>query len=77
MRQLVYIVFISNNHALFHLWKKKNLVEYQKVSKYYDHDCLQIFLLLFMSLLTVSIVQSNHILAETYFIFMKRKVEPQ
>ena len=30
MRQLVYIMFIANNHALFHLWWKENLVKYQK-----------------------------------------------
>ena len=24
---------------MFHLWWKQNLVNYQKVSKYYDHDC--------------------------------------
>ena len=46
VRQLVYIIFNTNNHASFHLhhasfhlpWKK-NLVKHQNVSKYYDHDC--------------------------------------
>ena len=32
-------MFIINNHASFHLWWQKNLVKYQKVSKYYDHYC--------------------------------------
>ena len=32
-------MFITNNHTLFHLWCKENLVLYQKISKYYDHDC--------------------------------------
>ena len=31
----------------------ENLVKHQKVSKYYGHDCLQNFLLLFMFLLAV------------------------
>ena len=35
--QLVYIMFITNNHASFHLWR--NLVKHQKLSKYYDYDC--------------------------------------
>ena len=34
----LYITFITNNHASFHLWWNENLVEYQKVSKYYDQD---------------------------------------
>ena len=29
VKQLVYAMFISNNHALFHLWWKKNLVNKQ------------------------------------------------
>ena len=39
MRQLVYTLFISNNHPSFHLWWKENLVKHQKVSKYYETDC--------------------------------------
>ena len=36
MRQFVYAMFITNNHASFRLWWKE---KYQKVSKYYVHDC--------------------------------------
>ena len=32
-------MFITNNQASFHLWGKENSVKYQKVSKYYAHDC--------------------------------------
>ena len=39
VRQLVFTMFITNNHNSFHLWWKKNLVKHQKVSKYYDQDC--------------------------------------
>ena len=37
----VYIVyqFISNNDALFHFWWKENLLNHQKVWKYYKYDC--------------------------------------
>ena len=42
---------------------KENLLNYQKVSKYYEHGCLQNFILLFMSLLTTLIVKNSHILA--------------
>ena len=56
--QLVYTMFVTNNWALFHLWWKEDLVKHQKVSKYYENDCLQNFLLLFMSLLTASIVKT-------------------
>ena len=65
-------MFITNNHASFHLqWeKKKKLGKFQKVLKYYVHDCLQNFLLFFMFLLTASIVENSHILAGIYFIFL-------
>ena len=39
MRQLVYTMFISNNCASQHLWRKENLVKHQRVSKYYENDC--------------------------------------
>ena len=39
MRQLVYAIFISNNHPSFPLWWNENLVKHQKVSKYYETDC--------------------------------------
>ena len=47
------------------------MVKYQKVSKLYDHDCLQNFLLLFMSFLTAFIGKNSHISAGIYFIFLK------
>ena len=61
--------FIINKHALFHLWQKELLLNHQKVSKYYEHDCLQNFILLFMSLVIALIVKNSHILAGIYFIF--------
>ena len=71
MRQVIYIMFITNNHTSFHLRSKKNLVKYQKVSKCYVHNCLRNFLLVFMFLLTALIVKNSLILAEIYFIFLK------
>ena len=53
---------ITNNQASFHLWRKENLLNDQKVSKNYEHDCLKDFLLIFISLLTASIVKNSHIL---------------
>ena len=63
-------MFINNNHVWLHLWWKGNLLNHQKVSKYFKYDCLQNFILLFMSLLTVWIVKSNS-LAGICFIFLK------
>ena len=71
MRQLVYTMFITNNHALFCLWSKENLIKYQKVSKYYVHDYLKNVVLLFMFLLTAQIVKKSRILARISFIFLK------
>ena len=42
-----------------------------KVSKYYENDCLQNFLLHFMSLLTAKFVKNSHIWARIYFNFLK------
>ena len=39
VRQLVYTMFITNNHASFHLWGKEILVKCQKVFKYYFYGC--------------------------------------
>ena len=35
-------MFVTNNHTSFYVWGKENLVKYQKVPKYYDHDCTKI-----------------------------------
>ena len=49
--------FVNNNSTLLYfLWMKK-LPNHTKVSKYYEHDSLENFLLLFMSLLTLLIVK--------------------
>ena len=61
MRQPVYVMLISNNRASFHLWQKENLLKHQRVSKYYESDCLQNFLLLFMFLLTAKFVKNSRI----------------
>ena len=61
MRQVIYAIFISNNRPWFHLWLKENLVKHQKISKYYENDCLQSFVLLFLSLLATPIVENSHI----------------
>ena len=71
MRQLVYTILISNNRPSFHLWWKENLAKLQQVSKYYEKDCLQIFLLLFMSLLPTKFVKNSHIWGKIYLIFLK------
>ena len=63
-----YYVFI-NMRASFHLWWNENLVEYWKVSTCYENDCLQNFLLLFMSLLTTPTVQNSYTYSRFYFIF--------
>ena len=31
---------INNNYVSFHSWWKENLLNHQKVSSYYNHDCL-------------------------------------
>ena len=65
---------MSNNRPSFHLWRRKNLVKHEKVSKYYENDCLQNFLSLFMSLLTAKFVRNSHTDARIYFFFLKNVV---
>ena len=64
-------MFVSNNRALFHLRWKKDLVKHQKFSKYYENDCLQNFLSLFMFLSTAKVLKNSHILGRICFIFLK------
>ena len=72
--QLLYTMFISKNHASFHLCWNQHLVKHQKVSKYYINDCLQNFLLVFLSLLAVvPIVESSHSLARISSISLNKR----
>ena len=71
MRQLVYTILISNNRPSFHLWWMENLGKLQQVLKYYEKDCLQIFLLLLMSLLPTKFVKNSHIWGKIYFSSLK------
>ena len=71
VKQLACTMFISNNRQSFHLWWKENLVNHLKLSKYYETDCLQSFLLLFMLLLTAKFAKHSHILARIFIIFLK------
>ena len=68
--------FITNNHASFHLCWKDNLLSHQKLSKYYEHDCLKNFLLLLMSLLIALIVKNSHILGWNLFYLSKKRSRP-
>ena len=66
--------FITNNHASFHLCWTENLLNHEKVSKYYEYDCLQNFILLFIPLLTTLIVKNSLILAGIFFVFLQKRV---
>ena len=50
-------MFITYNHASFHLWREENLVKHQEVSKYYDHDCS--FMMISQSLQSIPWVSFN------------------
>ena len=54
--------FVTINHASFHLWSEENMLNHQEFSKYYVHDNLQNFILLFMSLFTDLIVKNSNAL---------------
>ena len=71
MRMLVFTLFITNNRPSFNSWLKETVVKRQEVSKYYENDCLQNFLLRFMSLLKANFVKNIHIWARIYFLLAK------
>ena len=71
MKQPVYTMFITNNRTSFYLWWKENLVEHQKVSKYYENDCLQNAIMFFVPLLTATVVENSHIQVGIYLIFLE------
>ena len=56
-RQLVYTMFIGNNHTSFHLWWIENLVKHQKVLKYYKNDWSCIFMSTPFYFFNVSLVE--------------------
>ena len=47
--------------------------KHQRVSKYYENDCLQNFLSHYMSLLTAKFVKGSRVWARIYFIFLKKR----
>ena len=51
---LAFTILTTNNYALLHVWWKQSFLKHQKFSKYYDHDCLQNFILLFLFLFVFS-----------------------
>ena len=50
---------------------KKNLLNHHKASQFFEYDCLQSFLLLFMSLLTTLIVKNSYIFPGVDIIFLE------
>ena len=75
MRILVFTLFITNNRPSFNSWLKETVVKRQEVSKYYENDCLQNFLLRFMSLLKANFVKNIHIWARIYFLLAKNLLQ--
>ena len=55
----MYSMLISSSGTSFHLWGRKKLEKHQKVSKYYENDCVQNWVFLFITLLTAPIVEKK------------------
>ena len=66
VRQIVYTMFITNNHASLHLWWKEILVKYQKISKYYVHDCTDLNVQWTISFENINIADENITTWKTY-----------
>ena len=54
---------------------KEKFGKTQKVSKYYDQDCLKNLYLLFMSILTSQIFKNSHFLAKIYLSSYKNVLD--
>ena len=63
-------MFATDNHASLDGRLKENLVKHQRVSKYYENECLQNFILLFC-FVRAPIVKNSHIWTGIYFFFRK------
>ena len=72
VRHLLYTIFIINNPPLFHLWWKEHLVKHQKVSKYYEPDSLQIFLMLFYVFIKNWFFQEQSYLGKNFLCVSKK-----
>ena len=67
-------MFIRNTRPSFHLWRKGNLEKHRKVSKYYETDCLQNCILLFVLLSKTKFVKNFHIQDRILFISLKNSL---
>ena len=47
--------FTTNNHAFFHLLWKENLLNHQKISKFYEHDCRSIHVVFIFTFIFIMI----------------------
>ena len=74
MRQLVYTMFINNNHTWFHLLWKEKLGKTPKnlkiLWKWFSEN-----LLLFISFLTANFNKNSHFWYIIYFLFLKNVLE--
>ena len=71
LRDNKYIPCLSLIPNAFFTCDENKLVKYQNVSKSYDNDFLQNFLLLFLSFVTAPIATKGHILAGIYIAFLQ------
>ena len=71
MRLLIDTMFISNNLPSLHFLWMENFAKHRNASKYYEIDCLQNFLLLFMFLLTTKFVKNSDVPATILFLSIK------
>ena len=76
VNQLLYTMFITNNYDSFHLCWKQSLVKYQKFSKYYVHDCLHFFCLLFTFIKTTIIVKKQFYFGCNWLYLSKKLSAP-
>ena len=75
MSKLIYTMFIRNTRSSFHWWRQSNLVKHRKVSRYYETDCSQNFLSLFVFLWKIKILKNFHIQDRVLFICLKKSLK--
>ena len=68
MRQLAYQVCYTRYRVSFYLWQLGSALKYCKVPKYYDQDCLKIFLLVSALPFMIELYgKSGHFAEKRYF----------
>ena len=77
MQQLIYQVCYSRYQILLYLWWRGLVPKFPKVPKYYDQDCLKMFVLLSTRIVTIKISRKGVHLVQKSLFYQKKTTNKQ